>query len=189
MKNGADIHYYGSDCNVRRFIDVCARNPIVQLEGPDFYLVTDEIVYIIEHFEFTSYKENRKGSAYRQEESRIQRRIDGTIPTTEPTVLHDVIHGVQTYQYYTDNVTRSFKTHYSRIIDYVDHLKQVGILKQQELKVIFFIEDVSPLGSAADVSEYSPGNLRRAGRTVVEYLEGFTETESALYRDYYEDEL
>ena len=39
------------------------------------------------------------------------------------------------------------------------------------------------------VLEYSPGDLRREGRTVEEYLEKFSEAERKRYLDYYEDEV
>ena len=39
------------------------------------------------------------------------------------------------------------------------------------------------------VLEYSPGDLRREGRTVEEYLEKFGEAEKKKYLEYYEDEV
>ena len=39
------------------------------------------------------------------------------------------------------------------------------------------------------VLEYSPGDLRREGRTVEEYLERFSEAERTRYLEYYEDEV
>lgn len=54
---------------------------------------------------------------------------------------------------------------------------------EEELKVAQEILDNNP------VLEFSPGDLRREGKNVEEWLKDFTEEEKALYRDYYSDEL
>lgn len=54
---------------------------------------------------------------------------------------------------------------------------------EQELKKAQSILDNNP------VLQSSPGDLRREGRTVEEYLSRWTLEEQQKYRDYYEDEL
>ena len=39
------------------------------------------------------------------------------------------------------------------------------------------------------VIQFSPGDLRREGKSIDEYLASFTESEQEFYRDYYEDEI
>ncbi len=39
------------------------------------------------------------------------------------------------------------------------------------------------------VLEFSPGDLRREGKSIDEYLESFTKSDQEFYRDYYEDEI
>lgn len=54
---------------------------------------------------------------------------------------------------------------------------------EKELKQAQSILDNNP------VLQLSPGDLRREGRTVEEYLSRWSEAEQEKYRDYYEDEL
>ncbi len=117
-------------------------------EAPDFYIKENDNVLIMEHFEFDCYKVTKKGSEHRREEARIQRREDAIKPTESGTTLHDVIHGDSSYDYYIENVKRSFLEHYSKIDTYILNLTKAGVInKQSVVKVVFFIEDVSPLGT------------------------------------------
>jgi hypothetical protein len=54
---------------------------------------------------------------------------------------------------------------------------------EEELKQAQSILDNNP------VLQLSPGDLRREGRTVEEYLSRRTLAEQEKYKDYYEDEL
>ena len=54
---------------------------------------------------------------------------------------------------------------------------------EEELKQAQSILDNNP------ILQLSPGDLRREGRTVEEYLSAWSEAEQEKYRDYYEDEL
>ena len=54
---------------------------------------------------------------------------------------------------------------------------------EEELKKAQEIMDNNP------VLEYSPGDLRRMGRTVEDYLSRWPQVDQEKYRDYYEDEL
>lgn len=54
---------------------------------------------------------------------------------------------------------------------------------EEELKNAQEILDNNP------VLAMSPGDLRREGRTVEEYLSKWTLAEQEKYRDYYEDEI
>ena len=54
---------------------------------------------------------------------------------------------------------------------------------EEELKKAKEILDNNP------VLEYSPGDLRRIGRTIEEYLSRWPQAEQEKYRDYYEEEL
>ena len=53
----------------------------------------------------------------------------------------------------------------------------------EELKRAQEILDNNP------VLQFSPGDLRREGNSIDEYLESFTKSEQEFYRDYYEDEI
>ena len=54
---------------------------------------------------------------------------------------------------------------------------------EEELKAAQEILDSNP------VLEYSPGDLRRAGMDIQEYLSRWPQADQEKYRDYYEEEL
>ena len=54
---------------------------------------------------------------------------------------------------------------------------------EEELKKAKEILDNNP------VLEYSPGDLRRMGKTVEDYLSRWPQADQEKYRDYYEEEL
>ena len=54
---------------------------------------------------------------------------------------------------------------------------------EEELKKAQEILDNNP------VLEYSPGDLRRMGKTVEDYLSRWPQADQEKYRDYYEEEL
>ena len=54
---------------------------------------------------------------------------------------------------------------------------------EEELKSAQAILDNNP------VLQFSPGDLRREGTSIEDYLASFTESEQEFYRDYYEDEI
>ena len=111
----------------------------------------DNIVYIIEHFEFDCYSSTRKGgSSFRLEEARIEKRIRKVIPTEEGTITHDIIVAKSSYSDYIKNVSALFKKHSRHIPDYIKHLSESNIIKDNDIiKVVFLIEDVSPVGTRA----------------------------------------
>lgn len=145
---GAELYYYGSGKGARLFSRLCATCPLHGYEAPDFYITSDDELLLIEHFEFSSYRQNRKGDTFRQEEARIQRKADAMVPTEEVTVIHGVIQGESSYQIYLENAGQAFCAHYSQIDNYVNNLRDDGILKEQDYRIAFFMEDVSPLGTA-----------------------------------------
>ena len=51
------------------------------------------------------------------------------------------------------------------------------------------IEHAQAIMDDNPVLHLSPGDLRREGKTVEEYLKEYSEKERELYLDYYEDEL
>ena len=108
----------------------------------------DNIAIIIEHFEFDNYRVTQKGSQNRREQKRIDRLVKELAPTESSVYFHDKIHGHSSYQNYIQNVIRNFGEHYVRIGTYKRNLKDYGLINGTiDVKVIFFIEDTSPLGS------------------------------------------
>lgn len=163
----ATVHYYSSGNGVKRFAEVFSENilrderPENQRDSPDLYVKKDNLVYIIEHFEFDCFRSTKKGSKFRTEEARIERDFQRIEPTNEGTISRDVIDAESSYISYVKNVTDLFNKHSRHIPEYIDHLKDCGIIQKGDtIKVGFLIEDVSPLGTTAyDRGEGYSGNM------------------------------
>lgn len=148
ITEGGRLFYNGDGESARAFGEKLKPEFFYSGEAPDFFIKDNDDVIIFEHFEFDCYKASRKGSEYRREEARIQCSEDAMKPTESGTTLHEVIHGDSSYQYYIENVTRSFHKHYSNIDTYIQNLIRAGAINDHtNVKVAFFIEDVSPLGT------------------------------------------
>ena len=151
------VHYYGSGRGVTQFAELFPEHilddirPEDKRDSPDLYMKKDNIVYIIEHFEFDCYSSTRKGgSSFRLEEARIEKRIRKVIPTEEGTITRDIIDAKSSYSDYIKNVSALFKKHSRHIPDYIKHLSESNIFKDNDIiKVVFLIEDVSPVGTRA----------------------------------------
>lgn len=149
LSSGGEIHYHGSGNNVRFFVDMLEpKNVHINRDAPDMYIQKSDVVVIVEHFEFDCYKATRKGSEHRQELARIRRKEDALIPTEAGVSLHEQIRGNSSYENYLNNVTRSFSEHYAHIDLYLENLKNEGVITESStVKVLFFAEDISPLGT------------------------------------------
>lgn len=144
------IHFHGSEENVSAFLMVMEKYSIKRFDAPDFYIKDDRnrIVYIIEHFEIDCYKKGRKGSGFRLEESRIYKTIKELQKEYAYEEYHDIISAETSYDFYINNVIKTFEKHYNHIQLYKDNLKTfLSFNEDWQFKVVFFIEDVSPLGT------------------------------------------
>lgn len=152
----ATVHFHGSGNGVKKFAELFPEyilkdeRPEDQRDSPDLYVKIDNTVYIIEHFEFDCFRSTKKGSKYRVEEARIERGFKKIEPTTTGTISRDTIDAVSSYSDYINNVTKLFNNHSGHIPEYINHLKERNIIKPGDMiKVVFLIEDVSPLGTTA----------------------------------------
>lgn len=142
------MQYCGDDSAVTWLNSIFASSVPYIGDSPDMFFKKDDLVIIIEHFEFDCYHATKKGSSFRREEARIQREFDSTPMSGNSLMIHDEIHGQSSYTDYLNNVKRSFAEHYARIDQYIENLTEAGaITKVSIVKVVFLIDDVSPLGS------------------------------------------
>ena len=148
------VRYQGKGIGIKQFKEVFPnginddQRPDNLKDSPDLYIKKGNTVYIIEHFEFDCYKGSKKGSKFRTEEARIDRRFQQIVPTTEGVTALDIIKGERSYSNYLNNVKSLFNRHYEHIPDYIQNLTKAGIIEDgSEIKVVFFIEDVTPLGT------------------------------------------
>lgn len=146
------IRFHGSKDNLCDFLMAEEEYTIKGFDAPDFYIKDDKnrIVYIIEHFEIDCYKKGRKGSGFRLDESRIDKRIKEFQKEYAEGEYHDIISAETSYDFYIKNIIETFEKHYNHIQLYKDNLNTFLSLNDNwHFKVMFFIEDVSPLGTQA----------------------------------------
>lgn len=154
-KDSNTIHYHGDGMLVNHFADVLFNGISHDYESPDMYIVYEDEIWIIEHFEFDCYKRTRKGSSCRVEHSRIDREMDRIIPTEEGTTYHDAINANSSYENYIKNVKMYFEAHYKKVAQYKTNLINHNIAKEgMKFNVMFLIDDISPLGTSY-VDEHS----------------------------------
>lgn len=151
------VRFFGNGNSVKKLFDLLPEHlrddirPEALRDAPDLYMKDGETVYIIEHFEFDCYKHKRKGgSSYRLEDARINEKVKEITPTEEGVIMHDTINAESSYDYYTKNVTALFNKHYKNIPVYIENLKRISVINNEsEIKTMFLIDDVTPLGTTA----------------------------------------
>ena len=144
------IEFFGSDVGVNMFIDFLQNGKTIANDAPDMILLKDNMAIIVEHFEFDSSHANRKGSSNRIEEARIDRQIREKMAISNEYIHQDVINASCSYQDYVANVTKGFLHHYNQIENYKQNLINKKIITLDTIvKIMFLIEDVSPIGSIA----------------------------------------
>ena len=165
-------------------------NIVYDRDHPDMYVIRGVDLLIIEHFEFDSYPRKKgKGSGFRREESRIDRKLDELEYDENGRTLIESIHGESSYENYIVNAKNSFSKHYGEIDNYKNHLREEGVITQHsKIKVLFFIEDVSPLGSIAGTNAWSNDTelvtLARS-KEFIEYLKGHDKLDFILAANEY----
>ncbi len=140
--------YKGGDETVKVLTELFATVSPIRYNAPDLFFVKDSLVLIVEHFEFDCYQRTRKGSSYRLEEARIEREFNARPMEGDSSVMHATINAPSSYEYYISNVKHTFDEHYARIDTYVQNLTKIGVVREDsKVKVMFLIDDVSPLGT------------------------------------------
>ena len=121
---------------------------IIPFDRPDGYLIAENVVYIIEHFEFDSSKAtNKKGSISRIELGRVNREFKKYSVDNGDAYI-DKLHIEPSADSYIKNAIQNMRNHYAKIQDYKNNLLSSGIVDPCSIvKVGFFIEDVTQLGS------------------------------------------
>lgn len=135
-------------------IDEVELNKMIQhmggYERPDILSIYDDKIVAIEHFEFDSYKNTKKGSDFKIQDSiieqKMKKRIDSELGVKKEIYLHDEIKNNSDLKQYYNNFKKVFISHIDNIPEYKNHIiDDFGNNKKIEFR--FFAEDVSPLGS------------------------------------------
>lgn len=119
-------------------------------ERPDILSIYDNKIVAIEHFEFDSYKNSRKGSNFKIQENiienKMQKEIDLKLKDKGEVMLYDHIENNSNLKQYYDNFKKVLLSHIDNINEYKEHIiSDYG--KEKEIEFWFFAEDVTPLGS------------------------------------------
>lgn len=141
------IRFFGSSDGPNFIAQLIQNAEKNQGDEPDALFINNEIALIVEHFEFDNTRNSKKGSQYRRELARIDRKKNEL--QGKEYHLHDKFHCPSSYENYINNVTESFKYHYGRISAYKENLLKIPnlISDSMEIKTMFLIEEVSVFGS------------------------------------------
>jgi len=120
-------------------------------ERPDILSIYNNKIVGIEHFEFDSYKNTKKGSNYQIQDSlmetKIKKEIEERLKKEKSIQVHGKIEGSSTLDNYYNNFEKHFKKHYSEIDSYIKNIRENFDCTDKTIEFWFFVEDVSPLGS------------------------------------------
>lgn len=150
QKDGTAIVYYNVDQDL--FNKVINSNNIGSYERPDILSIFENKIVGIEHFEFDSYKRsNKHGSDFKIKNYYIERKFDKrmkeVLKEKDSLIVHDQIESTASLNNYFNNFQKTFKDHYGKINNYLEHIKKDFDCSNKEIHFCFFAEDVSPLGS------------------------------------------
>ena len=123
---------------------------MISYERPDILSIYDNKIVAIEHFEFDSYKNSRKGSNFKIQENilecKMQEQINLKLKDKGEIMLHDHIKNSSSLNQYYNNFKKVLLSHINNINDYREHfISDYG--NEKEIEFWLFAEDVTPLGS------------------------------------------
>lgn len=114
-------------------------------KGPDLISKINNKIYGIEHFEFDSTKNDKKGSRFKQQIGIIDNKVNNEIKSKDKVHNTSVLELSQDLSNYINNYKKIYNYHYSRIQSYFENLnRDYPSLKKE---IWFFIEDVTPFGN------------------------------------------
>lgn len=149
QKEGSGIVYYNIDQET--FNKVIDPQNIGSYERPDILSMFENKIIGIEHFEFDSFKRNRKGSDFKikeyQVEKKFEEKMEKVLRRKDSIIVHDQIESSSTMENYFNNFKKVFLEHYNKIDSYIKHINEDFDCSNKEIHICFFAEDVSPLGS------------------------------------------
>lgn len=159
----------------------CIIDNVIQYERPDMYSILNDEVIMIEHFEFDSYKSNKKGSDYKWKEGNIKNKFNKLIENRnkDEIIYNDTIKVTATKDNYINNFMIFFEDHYKKIDIYK---KRISLKSNNKIKTYFFIEDISPLGSYYFTSKREFKNLKIFQfKEIIKFLLDHKEVSAILY--------
>ena len=148
QKDTTVIVYYELDQEL--FNKVINPNNIGEYERPDILSIFGNKIVGIEHFEFDSYKSDRKGSDFRIKhnilEKGFQKEINEKLKESDSVTVRGRIESTCSLDNYFMNFKKNFEEHYKKIDSYIKHIEE-DYGNNKEISICFFAEDVTPLGN------------------------------------------
>lgn len=134
----------------QHYFDKVVKN-IGKYERPDILSFFDDKIIAIEHFEFDSFDNSKKGSDFKVKDfvdkKEIQLKINEELKEKDSVIAHGQIDSSASLKNYFDNFKRIFNEHYKKIDSYIEHIETDFDCSNKEVIMCFFADDVSPLGS------------------------------------------
>ena len=124
-------------------------NKMQKYEKPDIIIEYEDKIIGIEHFEFDSSINNKKGSEFRIEESRINKSIADKIDVfkNENHKNYNVISTNNSLNNYNNNFIKNYKIHYKKVKDYISRIEKKFNKSKDNIEIILFAEDVNIFGN------------------------------------------
>lgn len=160
----------------------------IEQKFPDYVILNcSEVIYGIEHFEFNSSLQGRKGSLLRQESQKAKRNHNNNVENNEEfvTTTHSQLMIESSSTNYFDNFIYGYEKHKKKIDKYKEVIKKEFDVSQEKIKLGFLIEDNTPTGvhrKDTDKILY-PFNVTE----IVEILENEKDLDFVIFSNYYED--
>ena len=112
---------------------------LIPYERPDMYADLDDLVIILEHFEFDASRQNRKGMMGKEEENHLKRRIEQAKPDGKfyiDCARYDI--SLEDWQ---KNFESCFQSHYDRIDVYKRRITDIIGNNEKPIRIGFFVEN------------------------------------------------
>ena len=183
-KDGTAITY--SDFNQEEVNNIFIN--MKQYERPDILSIYDNKIVAIEHFEFDSYRNNKKGSNYKIQEnvieSKMQTAIKSKLKDKGELILHDQIKNTSSLNQYYTNFKKILLSHIENISEYKEHIIQ-DFGDKKKIEFWFFAEDVTPLGNYYYKRKNdSPSLLLPFSRDIIKILKLHNEIRGLIFGIY-----
>lgn len=160
----------------------------IEQKFPDYVILnSSEVIYGIEHFEFNSSLQRRKGSLFRQESEKAKRNHKENVKNNEEfvTTTYTQLMIESSSTNYFDNFIYGYEKHRKKIDEYKEEIKKEFDVSQEKIKLGFLIEDNSPTGVIRKDTTRTlyPFNVTE----IIELLEDEKDLDFVIFSNYYED--
>ena len=153
-----NVHYYGPQSEVQIVLESLVYGKRYDTDRPDGFVTHGGMVYLVEHFQYDSSASNKKGSKSVQEDERIKREHYQKLKNVNNGYAVSKMRTETSYENLISNAKTVFLNHYGKIDAYIEKGRELGVISENsKYCVLFFAQDVSPLGS---ICECANGDLK-----------------------------